>query len=434
MRATACLAPNKGSAPFTRQQSCRIVAEIAALGVVMTLKILSVALWAATALVSPSHAQSVSQIGAPAELPGAEFAGDQYVDSRGCVFLRAGYGGKPTWVARVGRDRKALCGYPPTLGAMAAKDASAVEAMADTGLADTAPAKVPTFSTPANSKPMDTIASLPEPAKATPRAPTAPVPQASAQRIITVGNYEATGTSGTNGRKIGCYKSVPVAQRVKLVGGGTAVVCTRGDGTLVGWRPPIYPEGTVFGAALADAGAAVQGAANKTSAVQNTVVHPAASAVEHVAATRGADNPPAGYVAAWRDDRLNPNRGKGTAAGWAAQDQVWTRDVPAVLVSEKAAKKVKGTITVSTKSSPEAAVSAPAGSVYIQVGTFGLPANAAGAAARLAAIGLPVAKSNIVRQGKQLQIVLAGPFASISQAQGAVSAVRGAGFSDAFVQ
>lgn len=400
----------------------------------MSLRILSVALWAATALVSPSLAQSVSQIGAPAELPGADFLGDQYVDSRGCVFLRAGYGGKPTWVARVGRDRKALCGYPPTLGAMANTGATAVEGSVDPVIAETAPAKVPTFSTPANSKPMATIASLPEPANATVRAPAAAAPQAPTQRVISVGTYEAARTNGTNGRKIGCYKTVPVAQRVKLVSGGTAVVCTRGDGTLVGWRPPIYPDGTGFGAALADIAGAVQPIVGQTVARQSTVSQTAGSAVAQVSATRGAFNPPAGYVATWKDDRLNPNRGKGTAAGWAAQDQVWTRDVPAVLVTEKAAKKAKGKVTVSTKSSAEAAVSNSSGSVYIQVGSFGVPANAANAAARLAAIGLPVAKSNIVRKGKQLQIVFAGPFASVIQARDAVAAVHGAGFSDAFVQ
>ena len=40
---------------------------------------------------------------------------------------------------------------------------------------------------------------------------------------------------------------------------------------------------------------------------------------------------PEGYVSAWDDDRLNINRGRRTAAGEIAQDDVWTRTVPAEL-------------------------------------------------------------------------------------------------------
>lgn len=53
----------------------------------------------------------------PAELPPAGFSGNQYVDSKGCVFLRAGLGDTTNWVARLGRDRKPVCGYAPTLTA-----------------------------------------------------------------------------------------------------------------------------------------------------------------------------------------------------------------------------------------------------------------------------------------------------------------------------
>ena len=69
----------------------------------------------------------------------------------------------------------------------------------------------------------------------------------------------------------------------------------------------------------------------------------------------------------------------------------------------------------------------------MQVGSFGLPSNAEGAANRLAALGLPVATGHITRGGKALQIVYAGPFATDAEAQAALAAVRGAGFGDAFV-
>ncbi|TCP41297.1 SPOR domain-containing protein [Rhodovulum marinum] len=66
----------------------------------------------------------------PAELPPQGFSGSQYVDSRGCVFMRAGVDGRVAWVPRLSRDRSALCGYQPTVapatGAVPVKAAAAV--------------------------------------------------------------------------------------------------------------------------------------------------------------------------------------------------------------------------------------------------------------------------------------------------------------------
>ncbi|QQA43311.1 hypothetical protein [Pelagovum pacificum] len=50
----------------------------------------------------------------PAELPSENYAGSQYVDSRGCVYIRAGISGAVTWVPRVTRAREQLCGFNPT--------------------------------------------------------------------------------------------------------------------------------------------------------------------------------------------------------------------------------------------------------------------------------------------------------------------------------
>lgn len=45
----------------------------------------------------------------PAELPPPDFLGQQYVDSRGCAFVRAGTGGVDLWIPRVSREGQPLC-------------------------------------------------------------------------------------------------------------------------------------------------------------------------------------------------------------------------------------------------------------------------------------------------------------------------------------
>lgn len=50
----------------------------------------------------------------PAELPPANYAGLQYVDSKGCMFARAGNGTEVLWIPRVSRQGVPVCGNPPS--------------------------------------------------------------------------------------------------------------------------------------------------------------------------------------------------------------------------------------------------------------------------------------------------------------------------------
>jgi hypothetical protein len=387
-----------------------------------------------------AQAQSLASVGGPRELPPSSFAGQQYVDSRGCVFLKAGYGGQVNWVPRVNAQRKALCGFPPTFAKVQIEIADEAPAPAPAVVAaapvPVAPAPQPRTAAidPATYTPAPYV-----PPGATTRAAPAPTVRVTAPAPYTdrapTGTYEVA-SSGPGPGKIGCYTSAPVAEVVRLRNGGTAVVCTRGDGGVSGWRSPVYPHGSPPGIALNDPVAHVPVA---RAAQDPTRVASRAATVTYAAAAT-APKPPKGYRLAWSDDRLNPLRGQGTTEGMAAQDQIWTRDVPARLVAQEPRRRVQ--VTVSSKSAPSQSApsqSAPRPSAatrgaLVQVGTFGVPANADGAAARLSALGLPVARGRTAKAGQTLQIVFAGPFASGAEAQAALSAARRAGFADAFLR
>ncbi len=373
----------------------------------------------AAILLSAGVASPLLAQGAPAEFPPTSFKGQQYVDSRGCVFLRAGYGGQVQWVQRINANRKPLCGYPPTFGAVNVEVADAVP---------TPDAQPPVKTQVAAVAPAPKVAPVvvAQPAAPAPQAPmvkpavriatSAQQPAAPAPEVLAAAPAPQVAATGPGPGKIGCYKSAPVAMIVPLRGGGTAVVCTKGDGSMDGWRPPVYPAGAPVGASLnlpRLAGYQMNG--------NGTLV-----------ATGGTPQVPKGYKAAWDDDRLNPARSLGTADGRAKQDNVWSQEVPAKQVAAANSAKPSGKTktTVSTNTNATAAT----GTYYVQVGTFGVPENASGAAARLSSIGLPAAKGKMSSKGKILQIVYAGPFATKAEAQAALTAARAAGFSDAILR
>ncbi|MFN3844866.1 MAG: SPOR domain-containing protein [Paracoccaceae bacterium] len=409
----------------------------------MLLKMVPAAVLVVFASFGVAAAQSASDFSGPRELPPSSFTGQQYVDSRGCVFLRAGIGGRTNWVPRVNRNRSQLCGYPPTFGN---NQVAIIEPEAKPApVARVAPTPAPA-SARAGRKPIDTVASTTTP----PRIRTAP-----AQRKIAVATYtpapvvfpaarvetqkpktepvrrqvaERVPTAGQGKGKIGCYADAPVAERFRLRDGGSVVLCTRGDGDIANAKPPRL----LAGAAAVAASGYLEG---PDPAARVAVAPKPRLAVS----SQDLQKLPKGYKYAFEDDRLNPNRGKGTRQGWEDQDQVWTRDVPARLVAEVSTPKGKTVavrrLSASTKSE---AVMRPAvtatGSNFVQVGTFGQPANADGASVRLSRLGLPVARSKVVRNGAAMQIVLAGPFGSRAAAQAALSKARSAGFDDAFIR
>ena len=174
----------------------------------MHLKILSVAMLAITCATSAAQAQSV---GGPANLPPAGFSGQQFVDNKGCIYMRAGYGGQTTWVPRISASRKLLCGQPPSFGK------PPVIEMAEAPIVDTRP-KNP-------GAPMETVASTMVAPKVVVRKTevvigtqvteaTSPAKAAEYDRDPVRASDEVFVAKTAPGRsgKIGCYTSAPVLQ------------------------------------------------------------------------------------------------------------------------------------------------------------------------------------------------------------------------------
>ncbi|SLN48537.1 hypothetical protein ROJ8625_02365 [Roseivivax jejudonensis] len=268
----------------------------------------------------------------PAEFPPDSYDGRQYVDSRGCAYIRAGIDGAVTWVPRVTRTREHICGLRPTLGGTrtAATDAPAESAGPAPRAAPAstprpapaaAPARAPRSAPPAPvaATPEETAARaapaperrvrtappLVRPVPAADRSAPPPVPQAR-PLVVSVSEGGCDGrAAAAAGYRVRCVET----DGGRGVGAGTGV---RAVGATTGVRAVGATRGPIRGAAVRDL-------------PPETRILPL-----HVARARDATVPtvPPGYRPAWDDGRLNPHRANQSLGGFYATQRVWTNTVP----------------------------------------------------------------------------------------------------------
>lgn len=435
MRAIGCLAPNSGIAALLKGD---VGASYFPYLVGDMMKITRIAAWAvitASVSIGLGHAQSLRDAQTPAEFPPASFNGTQYVDSRGCVYVRAGIDGNVTWVPRVNRQRQLICGQTPSLSAEAAAAARVTPSQSARTTPEQitiAPSSAETVTTgqPAQRPTVRTTQTTPTP----PRQPT--------QRVVVRRPAQA---------------AAPVTQTTR---------------TSATQAPPVRP---VASQGTARRGSVVTARREEKEFGPETRVVPL-----HVYNNRLAQRParlPKGYRPIWEDDRLNPRRAEQSLNGIAQTRLVWTRTVPRRLMDRQTGRDVTatvplvypyvdvatqerdlGTVTLirrdgqivkrvqrksrakarqpvaSTRSASRPAPKQAVTGRYVQVGMFGVPANAQAAAQRIARAGLPARIGNIKRGSRSYQIVLAGPFGSSSDLSKGLQRSRAVGFSDAFVR
>lgn len=287
-------------------------------------------LWAGAAsaalLVGPSGAVAQNSGATPAERPPEQFSGLQYVDSAGCVFIRAGRDDVVTWVPRATRAGQPLCGFAPTLSADATRSLRAAS-------------MTPTQQAPAGMARSQSVQATSVTSVAAPRSGVTPI--ARAVPAVTVAPTIAT-TPAVPGP---C--DVSLASARSLVGCAEPGVDATSDfATLM--IPPQTRNSThgseEIGVATVRARPGVAASAPRIappgsatysfdpSGRRGTIVAGPPATITRLTLATQRIAVPKGYKEAWEDGRLNVFRGLGTAKGTAQMRRSWTETVPQQLV------------------------------------------------------------------------------------------------------
>ena len=458
-------------------------------------RIVALAIIATSAAVSVQtsalQAQSLRSASPPAQFPPASFKGKQFVDSRGCVYIRAGIDGNVNWVPRVARNRKQLCGYKPT--AVAGTTARPTQSAAPEQI--TLDGSGSSAAIPAPQKPAAAV-KAPKPRRTTAAAS---APAAAAPPVVTTARVRRTPQT-TSARVTPAApkpRSTPAAAPVKIQ---TARPAPAPQPRVDVPSPAGQASGGCAGASAISQQYSGQTGVRCGPQTKSPVSYGNGSGIGPQSSLRLTPNTrvlpvhvyqqqrhshdlatPAGYKPAWADDRLNlrraerdlrpailtsqtevpagyvhvergdhrmnPMRGMRTAEGDAQMAQLWSDTTPRRLRKLPLDRQVVTStyqrgddfegdthqplaLRLSSRSAPGAALEAPKrrASRYVRAATFADEAAAQQAAQALAQSGMPVRLGSVSRKGLPHKVVLAGPFASDSAARQALAQVQAAGY------
>ncbi|MEP3391668.1 MAG: hypothetical protein ABJN34_15215 [Litoreibacter sp.] len=310
-------------------------------------------------------AQNLRSDNGPAETPPASFKGKQYVDSRGCVYIRAGFSGNVNWIPRVTRSRQLVCGAQPSLRPPA-QTAKAAPKTAPKAAPKTAVRKAKASSIPAGAKVIKkTTTVVPAPkvktttkvvrkASAAPKAQTRVVRQTVAKPQTRVVRQTVAKPQTRVVRRAVAAPKPQTRVVTKVAPAAQTKIVRKQVRSKPATKQPtvVYRCGaSEFSSQFINNGARCNPQTGKVRSVVREEISPQSrntqgqrvgpKGVNRRIAEAREIKAPAGHKVAWDDDRLNPLRGVGTTSGKAQMQLVWSNTVPRYLIDPATGKRAR---------------------------------------------------------------------------------------------